>query len=349
MSRRYLLFAQLPYAYTIMRPLQDEIRRRGHDCAWFLDEGCADMLRPDERRLCSVDEVRAYEPYAVFTPGNYIPHFFPGIKVDLFHGFPINKRSTEVDTFFRLRGWFDIYCTLGPNSTPRFRMLERRHGYFKVYETGWCRSDEFFEARKQPKPAGARPVIFYASTFTRGISSAWTLLPVIRRLAETRPWDWVVTLHPKIDDPELLDGYSRMADELPNVTFVRNNEGVATYGACDVMLCDSSSIIVEFMMLDRPVVTYRNTQPGPHILDVTDTDSIAPAIERALQRPPELMASMRAYLQEREAHIDGRNSARVLDAVDDFASRWQGRLRRKPLNLIRKLKLRRRFGYWRLG
>ncbi len=62
MSRRYLLFAQLPYAYTVMRPLQDEIRRRGDLCAWYLDDGCADLLRPDEERLLTVADVKDYQP-----------------------------------------------------------------------------------------------------------------------------------------------------------------------------------------------------------------------------------------------------------------------------------------------
>lgn len=37
-------------------------------------------------------------------------------------------------------------------------------------------------------PEGRPPTVFYASTFTRSLSSAWTLLPVIRRMAETARW-----------------------------------------------------------------------------------------------------------------------------------------------------------------
>ena len=109
------------------------------------------------------------------------------------------------------------------------------------------------------------------------------------------------------------------------------------------MLCDSSSITVEYMLLDKPVVTYRNTHPGKHLLDVTDTALVGPAIERALSRPEDLMQNIREYTSQHEAHRDGKNSARVLDAVDDFIANYKGRIRRKPLNLLRKIKLR-----WRL-
>jgi hypothetical protein len=37
----------------------------------------------------------------------------------------------------------------------------------------------------------------------------------------------------------------------------------------------------------------------------------------------------------------------VLDATHDFLDRVEGRLRRKPLNLWRRIRLRRRLGYHR--
>lgn len=346
--RRYLLYASLSYAYAILRPLQEEIRRRGDEAAWFLEDSCADLLRPDEQRLHTIHDAIRWNPVAVFAPGNHIPDFLPGVKVEVFHGYPMKKRIEKIDDHFTIRGWFDIYCTQGPSSTPYFRMLEQRHGFFKVYETGWPKADSFFQNRATENHDTERPVILYSPTFTKGISSAWDLLPTIKTLASTRPWDWIITFHPKLDDPQLISDYQRMADEMPNVEFARLNKGLETFLQSDVMLCDSSSITVEYMMLRKPVVTFRNTHPGPHLLDVRDTADIGQAIETALTRPPELMKEIDRYTAHHEAHRDGRNSSRVIDAVDDFIANHAGRMRRKPLNLIRRLKLRLKLHYYHI-
>ena len=49
-----------------------------------------------------------------------------------------------------------------------------------------------------------------------------------------------------------------------------------------------------------------------------------------------------------EPHRDCRGSARVRDAVDDYIARGHAGLKRKPLNLIRKWKLRRQMRYYPL-
>ena len=49
MGKRYLFFATLTYSYTILRPLQKEIWRRGDDVAWFLEDSCPDKLAENEK------------------------------------------------------------------------------------------------------------------------------------------------------------------------------------------------------------------------------------------------------------------------------------------------------------
>src|SRR5690606_18497358 len=167
MKRRYLLFATQSYAFEILRPLQAAIRARGGEAAWFLEAGAGNPLRADETQLTSTELVQRFDPDAVLVPGNVVPDFFPGIKVQVFHGFGIEKKG-----HFRIRGWFDLYCTHGPLTTQPFLALAARHGHFAVHETGWPKTDALF-APAGPDPdwrAGfadpARPLILYAPTFS---------------------------------------------------------------------------------------------------------------------------------------------------------------------------------------
>lgn len=339
--KRYLLFAAHNYAYEILRPIQAEIIRRGDEAAWWLEPTCPNRLTAGERLLSTLDEVERYKPEAVFVPGNYVYPDFPGIKVQVFHGYPIRKRKEKRDDHFTIRGWFDIYCTQGPTSTPTFESLARKHKYFKVYETGWPKIDAIFGEPVPPSTGHDRPTVLYAPTFSKSVTSAYEMLPVIDRLASEKEWDWIITFHPKLDDPKLIADYRDMASRHSNVDFRLVNKGIETLRDSDVLLADSSSMIVEYMMLGLPVVTYRNTHPGPQLLDVTDKNEIGAALERALSRPAALMEEIARYTEAHDPHRDGRNSARVLDAVDDFQTNYYGRLRRKPLNLLRRLKLRR--------
>ena len=346
-SKRYLFFVSLTYSYPILRPLQKEIWRRGDEVAWYIEEPCVNLLKEGEKRVNTIQEVLDYQPVAVFTPENLTYDFFPGVKVCVFHGYAINKRAEKGDKeHFTIRDCFDIYCTQGNSSTPRFKELEKKYGYFKVYETGWCKIDNYFHLHKE-HTKNEKPVILYATTFSRRITSSPYLLGTITQLVETKPWNWIITLHPRLA-PELVQKYEDLARCYENVTFVRNNDGINTFRNADVMLCDSSSIIVELLLLDKPVVTFRNTSPGNHLINVLRNDEVAPAIEKALTRPADLMKNIRAYTAHHESHRDGHNSARVLDAVDNFIINHKGKIRKKPLNLFRKLKLRLKTGYYRL-
>ena len=212
-------------------------------------------------------------------------------------------------------------------------------GYFKIYETGWCKADSFFETDiKEPKRE--RPCILYSPTFSKGISSAWEMPDVIDRLAKERPWDWIITLHPLLmEDAKLVHSYEMLAKRHANVQFLPVNEGIRTFRQTDAMLCDSSSLIVEYLMTRKPVVTLRNTHPGDYLIDVQQSEEIGDALERALQCPDELMQAIDRYTAFHESHRDGKNAARVLDAIDDFMVHHQAHMRRKPLNLWRKIQM----------
>ena len=346
---RYLLYASQIYALAVLRPLERIIRQRGGQAAWFFDGPGADYLGSGERRLATMADVRVFDPAAVFVPGNLVPDFFPGAKVEVFHGFSVGKRS-ERRGHFRIRGLFDLYCTQGRTTTPQFQRLARQHGHFHVVETGWPKTDPLFlppENGPTPWCAGwrdAAPLILFASTFTQSLSGAPYLLEPIRRLAAEGPWNWLVTLHPKMAR-DVVESYRAL--EGPRLRFVANDDIVPLLRAADVMVSDTSSVVHEFLLQEKPVITLRNASPGPYLIDIPEPAGLEAAIRRALERPPELMREIVSFAEAIHPYRDGRSSERVLEATHRLLDGSLGRLKRKPLNLWRRIRLRRRLGYYR--
>lgn len=342
--KHYLLFVSLSYSYSILRPIQEEVRRRGDDVAWYIEDSCKDQLREGEKRLYTIQEVMNYNPVAIFAPGNYIYDFFPGIKVEVFHG--LYYKRTDFGDHYKIRGLFDLYCTTSGLFTPTFKELERKYGFFKVAETGWSKFDMFRPS--QDRLPNEKPVVLYAPTFSRNIESASVLYDEITRLLKEQDWEWLFSFHPKMDQ-ENIERYKQLAAGYPNATFVETEDKQLLFDKADVMLSDSSSVIYEFLWFDKPVVTYNNTFPAPHLINIDTPTALKEALERGMSRDPELMTHIRDFMNQVHPLKDGKASARILDAVDDFVLNYQGKIKKKPLNLFRKLQLRKKAGYFPFG
>lgn len=331
-ARRYLMFVELPYSFEILRPLQAAARRRGDEVAWFLNGPAPTHLHEGERLLRSVAEVREFAPDAVFVPGNEVPPSFPGLKVQVFHGFAIEKKG-----HFRIRGMFDLFCTFGPLTTVPFEALARRHGWFKVVETGWPKVDPLFDV--PPGPGGQGPKrILYAPTFSPSLTSAPVLAGAIAGIVARRDWHWTVKFHPKMA-PELAAPIRAIAGA--NFEIVSSAEMLPLLRWADAMLTDTSSAAAEFMLLDKPVVAFRNRSPGPHLVKVDDPAMLEDALETALEGTDPSRAARARFIWEMHPYRDGQSGERVLDAVEDMLDRGREGLARKPWSPLRRLR------YWR--
>jgi hypothetical protein len=345
--KRYLFFANLPYARPILRPLQAAIRARGGEARWFFHGDGAQYLGPDEPRLATARDVLAYAPEVVIVPGNWVPHFFPGVKVQVFHGFgTLGKKNAH-----KVRGLFDLYCTHGESNTPQMQQQQRRAPHFIVHETGWPKLDPLFRDFGEPCPdylararAAGKPVVLYAPTFTSYLTSAPALFETIRGLVAQGRWHFLFQLHPKLER-EWVERYRGLCGEFPaGATWVQGPDALWALKTAGVMLSDTSSIVWEFLLLGKPAVTLRNGEPGPYLLDVRGPAAVAPALEQALARPAALMQEIERFGRAIHPARDGRSSERVLDAIDAFARGELGRpARAKPFNAWRKLQMR-----WRL-
>ncbi|ASJ70817.1 CDP-glycerol glycerophosphotransferase family protein [Granulosicoccus antarcticus] len=345
--RRYLLYANQDYSFPILRPIQDAIRQRGDLAAWFVHGNAhPENYLQDTDQLCTnLSEAFDFNPMAVITPQNTLPHFLPGIKTQVFHGFNARKRSNGgVDSHFAIRGFFDLYCTHGPSTTQVFQQLSHEHPHFRVTETGWPKMDSLFKQAVDHKPRH-RPTIILTSTFTKNLSCALPLLPVIKQLVARNDMDWMVQFHPKMSASTVAEYKAIQAD---NYQFIETSNVLPWLAKADVMVCDTSSILQEFLQLERPVVTLRNRTPGPWLIDIQNPEELMDAIQKALTRPASLIEAIRNYNAQLHPYTDGLSSERVLQAIDQYSAQNSPTLSSKPLNLIRKFKMRKELSYWRL-
>lgn len=347
----YLLFASERYALPILQPLADALQAAGHGVHAWLVDGAAGARLPAPVRSVGLREAVALRPRAVFSAANWVPTFLTGPKVQLFHGFNVEKRE-DARGHFRVRGLFDLYCTQGPATTAPFRALAARHPHFAVVETGWPKLDPLFrddggaaaEAAALRAPAHGRPVAMFASTFTERLSAAPHLFDAIAAEVARGERYWLLTLHPKCP-PALFDRYRALAGA--HAAFVETEQLIAAQRAADVLVADTTSVVSEFVVQHKPVLTFRNRAPKPHMLEFDDPSRLSEMLARGFAPDEALHRAIVDYADAIHPYRDGRASERVIAATEDLIAGRLGRLRGKPLDgRFRALQIRAKLGYW---
>jgi len=344
-AKRYLFYISQNYSYAILRPLQEAILARGDQAAWFLegDEVNPNYLKKDEQQLKTIAEINNYKPIAVFYPANIAPTFLPGINVAIFHGFDagkIDKRGHN--DHFKIRNCFELYCTQGPSSTKPFLKLAKQYNHFSVIETGWCALDYLYLPHK--KKYSSKPTILLCSTFSKKLSCAPHLFETVKRLSQTGEWNWLVQFHPKMPI-EIVNQYMSLQNE--NLSFIETDDVIPLLQQADVMVCDTSSVLIMFLLLGKPVVTYNNIAPTNYLLNIDNVNLLEQTINKALEKPPELMKCIEHFIKYTHPYNDGKSSNRVLEAVDKLLSGTMI-LGKKPMDLFRQFKIRKKLNYWML-
>jgi CDP-glycerol glycerophosphotransferase (TagB/SpsB family) len=339
---KFLIYISQPYSIPIGKPLQAEIEKRGYEVQWFCDEKeTYAAMTLDEPLLHTVQEVKAYAPNVVLVATNTVPDFFSGIKVQIFHGFSVGKRN-ESRGHFNIRGFFDLYCTQGPSTTEPFKVLQKKHRYFQVVETGWSKMDPLFPL---VSVAQEKPTVLISSTFTERLSLAKNAAAVleIERLSKLGKWKFMAILHPKMD-AEIVQRFQKMQHK--DFTFYDTTNLIPLFKQADIMLSDTTSAITEFALQKKPVVTLNNNKPEPYMLNIHHASEIEKALEKAFTQPKEVMQALDHFVEKTHPYADGHSSARVIDACLVFLK--EGKQKRKPFNLLRRYKIRQQLDYWGL-
>lgn len=345
--KKYLFYISQNYSFAILRPVQEVLLARGDDVRWFLegDNVNPDYLNEKEKKLFKSDDIFEFLPDAVLAPANNVPSFLPGLKVAIFHGFDAGKLDNRGrNDHFKIRGGFDLYCTQGPTTTEPFMKFQKKMGFFNVIETGWPALDPLFTDCSN-KNNTSRPVILLCSTFSKRLSCARDIFDTVKSISRSDNWQWLVQFHPKMDQA-VIDQYKSIQNE--NLTFIETENIIPLLKKADVMVCDTSSVITMFLAQRKPVVTVNNIAPSSHLYNISNPDQLEQSISHVLKKPDDLMEHINHFIDQTHPYTDGNSSQRVIAAIDDVLQGKYPLFRKKPLNLLRNLKFRKRLGYWKL-
>jgi hypothetical protein len=264
MVYKFLIYISYSYAVPIGNPLEQEIIARGHTVKWFsdLDDG-KEALKDNPNLLTTIQDVVAHKPDIVLAATDDVPDFITGLKVQIFHGFFAKKRPLKNGKFyhFRIRGFFDLYCTQGPSTTTEFTRLSKQLKHFEVIETGWSKVDPMFPLEKNEVTSSPSiseiPTIMIASTFTERLSLAFddAVFKEIKRLSNLNTYKFIMVLHPKLP-MQIIEKWKSLTNE--NFTFFDTTNLTPLFLKASILFADTTSAIQEFVIQKKPVVTFNH-------------------------------------------------------------------------------------------
>ncbi len=340
---KFILFCNLPYAFAILKPLEEEIIRRGFDSLWYVPEAIKDAFPYKQSNFTSsIKDLKSYQSDVIFVPGNDVPHFLRGIKTQIFHGLAGEKKG-----HFRIRDYFDLYLTQGPYFTDKFNELAKKRKNFEVIQTGWCKLDALYTTETETldlkkellKKHGVKNIVLYAPTFSPSLTSGLKLVDTIEELALRDDILVIIKFHDKMD-VTIKEKYQNL--ESKNLIILDEKDITKLLQISDLMISDTSSVVYEFILLDKPVVTLDSKSENINWLNLRDESGVVKSVNNVLNENDEFANKREETIREYHPYSDGKSASRMIDAVLEY-KRAHGVPERRKLSLLRKFKIYKKY------
>lgn len=338
-----VLFCKRPYSFGILHPLNVELQNAGGEVLWYVAPEIVKAFPFKDRvdYTTSLQDVYDFKSDAIFVPGNIVPHYLRGVKVQVFHGLAGEKKG-----HFRIRNYFDLYLTQGPYFTERFKELASKHKDFDVIETGWCKLDSLYRQKNDYgedktnllEKYKAKKIILYAPTFSPSLTSAEIIFNKITSLAQDPDYLVLVKFH-DLMNREVKEKYVESSSTIPNLVVVDDPDIIKYLIFADLMISDTSSVVYEFLLLNKPVITFNSSSRNIKWLNLISSSELPSAVESTLDHD-EFAEGREWIIANYHPYRNGESAERMVDAV----KKW---LQENPVPQERKLSFLRRWKVYR--
>jgi CDP-glycerol glycerophosphotransferase (TagB/SpsB family) len=336
---KFVLFCLNNYAFAILHPIKEVLIAKNHNFIWYIAPKINnDFPYKDEPFTNSISDIKAYKSDVIFAPGNEVPYFLRGLKTQIFHGLAGEKKG-----HFRIRQYFDLYLTQGPYFTNRFNELKTIHKDFDVIETGWPKLDVYHKndgelsdlKNKLLQVHNAAKIILYAPTFSPKLTSAPHLLNELKHLAENESYLILLKFHPLMDE-EWVKTYKVLAEETNNIIYQTENDITKFLIMSDLLVSDTSSVVYEFLLLDKPAITFNSISDNIVWENHLDYKNLSDIVQQTFAND-QFAESRKKIIEDYHPYNDGKSALRMVEAVENYLKNNKVPEKRQ-ISLFRKLK-----------
>ena len=339
-----ILFCMNPYSFGILEPVMQVLKEKNYEFIWFVRTAILEKFPHQDQRFTSkIEDLVHFNSDAIFVPGNEVPHYLRGVKTQVFHGLAGEKKG-----HFRIRNYFDLYLTQGPYFTRWFSKAANTHKDFSVVETGWPKLDIYgkelhkYDSDKLSllKKYSAKKIILYAPTFSPSLTSAPHLLSQIEELALEKEYLIVIKFH-DLMAKNLIDSYKKLSMSFKNVLFIEERNIIKYLLIADLMISDTSSVVYEFLLLDKPVITFKNNSLAMNWDNLLSFNGLVKSVVRNLLEDPFKEQRLKV-LKEYHPYTDGNSAKRMVEAVEEYIKR-NGVPEKRLISWFRRYKINKIF------
>ena len=334
-----------PYSFGILEPVMKVLKERKYEYIWFV-RGEIEHKFPfkEEKYTTKIKDLITFKSDAIFSPGNEVPHYLRGVKIQVFHGLAGEKKG-----HFKIRSYFDLYLTQGPYFSRRFSKAAVKYKNFKVIETGWPKLDVYgrelhkydLDKNQLLTTHTASKIILFAPTFSPSLTCAPYLLEQMKLLAENKEYLIVIKFH-DLMAKELIAAYKRLATEVSNILFVEERNIIKYLLISDILISDTSSVVYEFLLLNKPVLTFKNNSKTCEWDNSLEYEGLEEKVNDNLQNDPYKEKRV-LIVKEYHPYQDGKSSERMVHAVEEYIKEF-GVPEKRTLPWLRRRKMNKMFG-----
>lgn len=336
---KFVLYCLNNYAFAILHPIKDVLIEKEHDFIWYVAPKIETVFPfKDDPYTTSIKPLKAYNSDVIFAPGNEVPYFLRGLKTQVFHGLAGEKKG-----HFRIRQYFDLYLTQGPYFTNRFKELKEEHKDFDVVETGWPKLDVYnknveelnYYKKTLLDKNGAEKIILYAPTFSPKLTSAPYLVDEVKSLAKNKAYLILLKFHPLMAE-EWVEQYKNLAEQTDNIIYQTENDITKFLIVSDLLVSDTSSVVYEFMLLDKPVITFNSIASNIVWKDLKTYQNLTAIVQQTFEEDS-YKQSRKNIIRDYHPYNDGQSALRMVEAVELYLETNSIPEKRK-ISTFRKLK-----------